>query len=85
MGKKKADARNPRDDIGLTAAGNGDIHGAHVFVSFIQRELLSLTIAAELPVPVVQRLQSLRRDAERVAEFIAGYKMGRIGPHDKPR
>lgn len=76
MSKKKAEQREPsiRDSIGLTAASNGDAHGAHIFLRFVERELSSLGLFSGLPEPIALRCASLARDAEGVAQFIDGWK-----------
>lgn len=69
---------SPRDDIGLTAASEGDIAGLHKFINFVSRELRALGLFETFPETIQSRLQSFARDGERLSDFIDGYKSAPI-------
>lgn len=77
MSKKPARKSNPptqRDRLGLCSAAAGDVHGANIFVSFVQRELLSLWLCADLPEHVKARLHALGNEADRVSYYLQGFE-----------
>lgn len=73
----------PRDDLGLTAAEDGDINGINKFISFIQNELSSCALLSSLPDPLCVRLESFAHDARLLSAFIDGYQAA-VGRAKKP-
>lgn len=66
------DQSNPRVALGLEAAANGDLHGLHKFLTFIDSEMRMLGLTEFHP-SVAARLRSLGRDADRLVNFLDGF------------
>lgn len=74
-------APSPRDALGLTSAMEGDLGGAERFLSFIATEVKDLALLSYLPVHLKQRLSALGSDADRLREFVSGYRSAGSGIH----
>lgn len=64
--------QSPRTYLGLDAASEGDLHGLLTFVSFVDREMMSLGLVAFHP-DVAGRVSSLRADARDLANYLRGF------------
>lgn len=63
-----------RDEIGLSAAADGDLTGLSKFLGFVQREFLALKFAS-FPREISMRISALHSDVSKTTEYVDGWQM----------